>query len=67
MIDGRRILGVSEGDSDPQVFLPQLVDLFDQGRLPVDRLIRHYRFEEIERAAADARSGVTIKPVLLFD
>ena len=67
MIDGRRILGVSEGDSDPQRFLPQLVALFDEGRLPVDKLIRHYRFEEIEEAAADARSGVTIKPVLVFD
>jgi aryl-alcohol dehydrogenase len=67
MIDGRRLLGVSEGDSDPQRFLPQLVELFDQGRLPVDKLIRHYRFDEIEQAAADARSGVTIKPVLVFD
>jgi aryl-alcohol dehydrogenase len=67
MIDGRRILGVSEGDSDPQRFLPQLVELFSLGRLPVDRLIRHYPFEEIEQAAADARSGVTVKPVLVFD
>ena len=67
MIDGRRILGISEGDSDPQRFLPQLVELFEQGRLPVDKLIRHYPFEEIELAAADARSGVTIKPVLVFD
>jgi aryl-alcohol dehydrogenase len=67
MIDGRRILGVSEGDSDPQRFLPQLVELFEHGRLPVDKLIRRYPFEEIERAAADARAGVTIKPVLVFD
>ena len=67
MIDGRRVVGVSEGDSDPQRFLPQLVELFEQGRLPVDRLIRHYPFEEIEQAAADARSGATIKPVLVFD
>ena len=67
MIDGRRILGISEGDSDPKRFLPQLVELFEEGRLPVDKLIRHYPFEEIERAAADARSGATIKPVLVFD
>ena len=67
MIDGRRILGISEGDSDPKRFLPQLVELFDKGQLPVDKLIRHYPFEDIERAAEDARSGVTIKPVLVFD
>jgi aryl-alcohol dehydrogenase len=67
MIDGRRILGISEGDSDPRRFLPRLVELFDQGQLPVDKLIRRYPFEDIERAAQDARSGVTIKPVLVFD
>ena len=67
MIDGRRILGISEGDSDPKRFLPQLVELFDKGQLPVDKLIRHYPFEDIEHAAEDAHSGVTIKPVLVFD
>ena len=67
MIDGRHLVGVSEGDSDPQEFLPRLVELFAQGLLPVDKLIRHYPFAEIERAAADARSGATIKPVLVFD
>jgi aryl-alcohol dehydrogenase len=67
MIDGRHIVGVSEGDSDPQRFIPRLVELFEQGLLPVDKLIRRYPFEEIERAAADARSGVTIKPVLVYD
>jgi len=66
MIDGRRIIGVSEGDSEPQRFVPALARLYEQGRLPIDRLIRHYPFEEIEKAAADARAGVTIKPVLVF-
>jgi aryl-alcohol dehydrogenase len=67
MIDGRRIIGVSEGDGEPQSFVPALVRLHEQGRLPIDRLIRHYPFEDIEQAAADARAGVTIKPVLVFD
>jgi aryl-alcohol dehydrogenase len=67
MLDGRRLVGVTEGDTEPERFIPALVDLYEQGRLPVDRLIRHYPFEEIERAAADAHSGATIKPVLLFE
>jgi aryl-alcohol dehydrogenase len=58
---------VSEGDSDPRRFVPALAALYEQGRLPIDRLIRHYPFEEIEKAAADARSGAAVKPVLLFD
>jgi aryl-alcohol dehydrogenase len=66
MLDGRRVVGITEGDSDPEVFIPALVDLYQSGRLPIDRLIRHYAFEDIEKAAADAHDGTTIKPVLLF-
>jgi aryl-alcohol dehydrogenase len=67
MIDGRRVTGVSEGDSEPERFIPALARLHELGRLPIERLIRHYPFEQIEQAAADARNGTAIKPVLLFD
>ncbi len=67
MLDGRRLVGITEGSSRPESFIPTLVDLYQQGRLPLDKLIRHYPFEDIERAAADASSGATIKPVLVFD
>lgn len=66
MLNGRRIVGVTEGDSEPQRFIPTLVQLYEQGRLPIDRLIKHYPFEDIERAAAEAHAGATIKPVLLY-
>jgi aryl-alcohol dehydrogenase len=36
------------------------------GQLPLDRLITRYEFAEINRAAADATSGATIKPVLML-
>ena len=50
----------------PQTFLPQLLDLHAQGRLPIEKLIRTYDFDDIETAVADAASGSTIKPVLVF-
>jgi len=43
------------------------VRLHELGRLPLDRLVRTYRFEDIETAARDAAEGRTIKPVLVFD
>ncbi len=64
---GRRVIGVAEGDSVPQVFLPALVRLHELGKLPLEKLVRHYPFAEIEQAAADAESGAVIKPVLVFD
>ncbi|WP_246065223.1 zinc-binding dehydrogenase [Aeromicrobium piscarium] len=67
LMRGRRLIGVTEGDSDPQAFIPKLIQMYRGGVLPVDRLITHYPFNEIERAVDDAVSGRAVKPVLLFD
>src|ERR1051325_366721 len=61
---GRTVRGVIQGDSRPRDFLPPLVDLFMEGRFPLDRLVTRYPLAEINRAAADAASGATIKPIL---
>jgi aryl-alcohol dehydrogenase len=63
---GKTIRGIIEGDAVPQTFLPQLLDLHAQGLLPIDKLIRTYDFDDIETAVADAATGSTIKPVLVF-
>ena len=61
---GRTVRGVVQGDSRPTAFIPRLVDLFMAGRFPLDRLITFYDLADIDRAAADAVAGATIKPVL---
>jgi aryl-alcohol dehydrogenase len=61
---GRVIRGVIQGDSKPREFIPRLVDLFIAGQFPLDRLVTQYAFADINRAAADATGGATIKPVL---
>ena len=63
---GRTVRGVVQGDSRPRDFIPRLVDLFMAGQMPLDRLITRYPLAEVNRAAADASSGATIKPVLLM-
>lgn len=47
MLNGRQYIGVTEGDSNPQVFLPALVDLIRQGRFPLHKLVRYFDFAEI--------------------
>ncbi|GAA2658977.1 zinc-binding alcohol dehydrogenase [Paractinoplanes durhamensis] len=64
---GIRLHGVLEGDSDPQTFIPQLIDLHRQGVLPIERLITTFPFERITDAVAGMRDGTAIKPVLTFD
>ena len=67
VLNGRRIVGITEGDSNPQVFLPALVDLVQQGRMPLRRLVTPYAFADINDAVEAARSGAVLKPVLGFD
>ena len=47
-----------------QRFLPRLIDLFMSGKLPIDRLVRHYPHAAINEAVADMLAGSTIKAVL---
>ena len=61
---GRTLRGIVEGDSVPDVFLPVLIELWQQGRFPIDRIMTHYEFADIERAAHDAETGAVVKPVL---
>jgi aryl-alcohol dehydrogenase len=64
---GRTLRGIVEGQSVPDVFLGVLIELWRQGRFPVDRIMTHYSFDEIERAARDAEEGRVVKPVLRMD
>jgi aryl-alcohol dehydrogenase len=64
---GRRVRGIVEGESVPQVFIPELVQLWRQGQLPIDRLVSTFRFDEINDAVAAMETGQVIKPVILFD
>jgi aryl-alcohol dehydrogenase len=63
---GIRLLGTNQGDSNPRQFIPRLVELYRRGRLPFDRLIRSYAFDQINVAAQDATEGLTIKPVMIL-
>lgn len=66
MLPGRTIVGLTLGDSETETLIPVLADLVTSGRMPVEKLIRHYEFKEIQRAVGDVVSGETIKPVLRF-
>ncbi|SET24365.1 aryl-alcohol dehydrogenase [Nitrosospira multiformis] len=64
MTTGKRILGIIEGDSIPDLFIPALVELYMQGRFPFDKLVKFYPFDRINEAAEDSEKGITIKPII---
>lgn len=63
---GRRLRGIAQGDSMPQLFIPQLIGYWRSGRLPLEALVRTYDLADINEAFDDAASGATVKPVLLM-
>ncbi|WP_313808120.1 NAD(P)-dependent alcohol dehydrogenase [Sphingobium sp.] len=64
---GRTVRGIIEGDSIPDIFIPQLVELWRQGRFPFDRLVRFYPLTEIEEAVHASEKGEVLKAILLPD
>jgi aryl-alcohol dehydrogenase len=61
---GRGVKAIVEGHSVPTIFIPTLVELWRAGRLPVERLVHVYDFDQINQAAEDALAGTVVKPVL---
>ena len=61
---GKRVSGVLGGGGRSGQLIPALVDLFQQGRFPFDRLVKFYDMDQIEQALEDSRSGAVIKPIL---
>lgn len=66
LLSGKRIVGLTLGDSETQTVIPALVQLVKEGRLPLHRLISTYPFTDIDQAVRDMSAGKTIKPVLTF-
>lgn len=64
---GRVVRGCIQGESHVQTFLPHLIALYRDGKLPIDRLVRHYPHAAINEAVADMLAGHTIKAVLRME
>jgi aryl-alcohol dehydrogenase len=64
ILDGRTIVGIIVGDAIGDIFIPQMVELYMEGRLPFDRMLKFYPFEHINEAAQDSEKGKTVKAIL---
>jgi len=61
---GRGLRGIIQGDSIPKIFIPQLIQFYEEGRFPFDKMIQFYEgLEQINKACQDTKT-TAIKPVL---
>lgn len=61
---GKRVIGVLGGGGRSGQLIPAMVELFEQGRFPFDRLVKYYEMDQIEQALEDSASGEVVKPIL---
>lgn len=66
LIRGVGVKYITEGDADPQQFIPRMIGWYKAGKFPFDRLITKFRFDQINEAAQASEKGGAIKPVLVF-
>lgn len=66
LLNGKMIRGCIEGDAISSDFIPELLSLHAEGKFPMDAIVRRYDARDIETAVADSRSGIAIKPVLVW-
>jgi len=64
---GHTVKGIIEGDSDPDSFIPELFALHQEGKLPLERLVRTYPLSNINQAIEDQHDGLCVKVVLLTE
>ena len=66
LVRGVGVKCITEGDADPQVFIPQMLEYYKAGKFPFDKLIKTFAFDQINEAAKASESGEAIKPVMVF-
>lgn len=66
MASGKQFIGVIEGDVNPKDYIPRMIKWVEEGRLPLQKIVKFYPAEDFERAIADMQTGVTVKPVIVW-
>ena len=65
LASGLTVKGIIEGDSHPDIFIPQLIEYYKNGELPIDKLITTYALQDINKAVEDHHNGICAKAVLI--
>lgn len=64
LFNGRRLMGICQGDCVPELFIPRLIELHEAGLFPLDRLVTEFKLEDINEAVEAVEHGDVIKAIL---
>jgi S-(hydroxymethyl)glutathione dehydrogenase/alcohol dehydrogenase len=64
---GKTVTGTVQGDINPQIDIPRYIDLYINGKLPIDKLItKTYSLDQINEAFEALEKGQVIRSVIKF-
>ena len=66
-LNAKEITFISMGNMANDQVINLIVDLYQQGKFPIDKVEKKYKFEDINQAIQDHMAGKVIKPVLQFE
>lgn len=68
LLPGKSLRGVIQGDSVSKIFIPELIDLWQRGQFPFEKMLTRYAsIDKIEDAAQAMGRGEIIKPIVIID
>lgn len=67
MGSGKKLVGIVEGCSIPQIFIPELLEYYKKGLFPFDKLITYYNFKDINKAFENVNKGKVVKAILKME
>ncbi|GAA5865878.1 hypothetical protein JCM8547_005744 [Rhodosporidiobolus lusitaniae] len=67
LLAAKTYTGLTEGDSNPPEFIPFLIDLYNKGHFPVDKISKVFRYDQLDAAVKAMHTGETVKPILVFE
>jgi aryl-alcohol dehydrogenase len=65
--EGKSWATTNTGFSVPPLFIPRLLEYYRTGQFPFEKMLRFYRFGEINEAFAANRACTAVKPIVLME
>jgi len=58
--------GLCEGDSNPPEYIPKLVQMYKDGKFPIDKISKVFSYKQFDDAVHAMHDGSVIKPIIKF-
>ncbi|OJD10008.1 hypothetical protein AJ78_08805 [Emergomyces pasteurianus Ep9510] len=66
MVSGKSITGTIEGDTMSREYIPQMIQWYREGKLPLEKMVKVFEAEDFQRALEEMAVGTVVKPVIVW-